>query len=191
MALPRSPNGWTADLFQKGIYNLGRVLTYSILGGIIGLAGHAISLAGLQRPLSIFLGILIILGAFLPMISSAGIQRFKPVKQFFGWLQQQLKTQMTKRGSRTMLIVGMLNGLLPCGFVYVGLASSLTTESVWGGISYMSLFGLGTFPAMMLMAMAPSFISLKLRRRINRFLPFLTAALGIYLIYRGLVMGPH
>lgn len=193
MALPRSGDGLFADLIQKSVYNIGRILTYSLLGAIIGLAGHAISLAGLQRPLSILLGILVILGAFLPLASSAGIQRFDRVRQFFGWLQKKLKQQMSRRDTSTMLVVGLLNGLLPCGFVYVGLASSLTTESVLGGMSYMALFGLGTFPAMMLMALAPGIISLKMRQRINRFLPLLAVLLGSYLIYRGLVMGgaPH
>lgn len=189
MALPRSGNRLSTQLIQKSLYNFGRIMTYSLLGAVIGLAGHAISLAGLQRPLSVVLGVLIIAGAFLPMLSSAGIQRFEPVKHFFSWLQQRLKKQMKSRGNATMLMIGLLNGLLPCGFVYVGLASSLTTESVVGGMSYMALFGLGTFPAMMLMAMAPSLITLKMRRRINRILPFLAVLLGAYLIYRGLMMG--
>ncbi|MDZ7694920.1 MAG: sulfite exporter TauE/SafE family protein [Balneolaceae bacterium] len=189
MALPRSGNGVFTDLIQKSVYNIGRILTYSLLGAVIGLVGHAISLAGLQRPLSILLGILVILGAFLPLASSAGIQRFPRVRQFFEWLQKKLKQQMSRRGVRTMLAIGLLNGLLPCGFVYVGLASSLTTESVLGGMSYMALFGLGTVPAMMLMALAPSIISLKMRRRINRFLPLLVVLLGGYLIYRGVMMG--
>lgn len=191
MALPGSGKGLFPDLIQKGLYNFGRILTYSLLGAIIGLAGHAVSLAGLQRPLSVVLGIFIITGAFLPMISSSGIQRFKPIQAFFSWLQQKLKQQMSRRGNGTMLIIGVLNGLLPCGFVYVGLASSLTMESVLGGMSYMALFGLGTFPAMMLMAMAPNLISLKMRRRINRFLPWLAVLLGCYLIYRGFMMPIH
>ncbi|MFH5884858.1 sulfite exporter TauE/SafE family protein [Halalkalibaculum sp. DA3122] len=189
MALPGSGAGMAAELTRKGIYNLGRILTYSLLGGVVGGAGRAVSLAGLQRPLSVFLGMLIIAGAFLPVISSAGIQRIKPVQRFFDWLRQKLKQQMSRRGNSTMLVTGILNGLLPCGFVYVGLASSLTTESVIGGMSYMALFGLGTFPAMMLMAMAPNLISLRLRRRINHVLPWLAVALGGYLVFRGLAMG--
>lgn len=189
MALPGYGNGIHTNLIPKSIYNLGRVITYSLLGALIGVAGHAISLAGLQRPLSIVLGILIITGAFLPLGASSGIQRFKPVQQIFSWIRKQLKEQMNRNGYSTMLAIGLLNGLLPCGFVYVGLGSSLTTESILGGMSYMALFGLGTFPAMMLMALAPSLISLKLRQKINRFIPLLAILLGVYLIYRGLVMG--
>ncbi|MDR8393427.1 sulfite exporter TauE/SafE family protein [Aliifodinibius sp. S!AR15-10] len=188
MALPGSGNGVVPDLIQKSIYNLGRILTYSLLGAIIGLAGHAVSLAGLQRPLSVLLGMLIIAGAFLPMISSASKQRFEPLQHFFTWLKQKLKQQLNRKGKGMMLIIGVLNGLLPCGFVYVGLASSLTTGSIVGGMSYMALFGLGTFPAMMLMAMAPNLISLNARRRINRYLPFMALLLGCYLVYRGLMM---
>ncbi len=188
MALPGTDNSISLQLFRKSLYNLGRIFTYSLLGGVIGLAGHAISFAGLQRPLSIILGLLIITGSFLPMLSSSGIQQLKVVQQFFSWLRQKIKQQMNRRGNSTMLVIGLLNGLLPCGFVYVGLAGSLTTESALGGMSYMALFGLGTFPAMMLMAMVPNLISLKMRQRINRFLPVLAILLGCYLIYRGFMM---
>lgn len=192
MSLPSSEGGFTNELIHKTLYNGGRVFTYSVMGGIFGLLGHGISLAGLQRPLSVFLGIMVILGASLPALSEAGIQRFAPVRSFFGWLQSKLKQQFNNRGLSTMWTVGVLNGLLPCGFVYVGLASSLTTGSVLSGMSFMALFGAGTLPAMMVMSVAPKLISLEMRRRLNRYLPMLAMLLGAYLIYRGLLMGaPH
>ena len=88
-----------------------------------------------------------------------------------------------------MFTIGLLNGLLPCGFVYMGLAASLTTGSIPGAAIFMAFFGLGTFPAMMLMAMAPGLISLELRQRISRLIPLLAILLGVYLIYRGMMMG--
>ena len=89
----------------------------------------------------------------------------------------------------SLFIIGILNGLLPCGFVYVGLAGSLTTGSVVEGSIFMALFGLGTFPAMMAMSLAPGFISLETRQRINAAIPFLAVTFGLYLIYRGIAFG--
>ena len=88
----------------------------------------------------------------------------------------------------TLFTIGLLNGLLPCGFVYIGLAGSLTTGSTEEGMLYMILFGLGTFPAMLGMSVAPTFIGLSTRQRINQFMPVLAILLGLYLIYRGTIM---
>lgn len=190
MALPGSGHTLAAQLVQKSVYNTGRIITYSLLGGVMGLAGRAVSLAQLQQPLSILLGLLIIAGALVPLFDTSGIRRSRPVRQVFDWLQRRMKRAMNKQGNRAMLAIGILNGLLPCGFVYVGLAGSVTTGSVPAGMAYMAMFGLGTFPAMMAMAMAPGVISLNTRRKINRYLPLLAVLLGLYLVYRGWMMGP-
>ncbi|MDX1636389.1 MAG: sulfite exporter TauE/SafE family protein [Balneolaceae bacterium] len=189
MALPVSGEGIVLELFRKTVYNLGRVITYSLMGAVVGLVGHGISLAGLQRPLSILLGILLIAGASLPMLSASGIQQLKPVRALFRRLRSQLANQMNRRGTIALLLVGLLNGLLPCGFVYVGLAGSATVGTVPGGMAYMALFGLGTLPAMMLMSLAPNILGVQLRRSIARYLPWLAVLLGLYLVYRGLFMG--
>lgn len=82
----------------------------------------------------------------------------------------------------------IFNRTVPCGFVYVGLAGSLTTGSILSGSLYMMLFGLGTLPAMLAMSLAPGFISLNTRRRINLFIPAAAVLFGVFLIFRGLMM---
>ncbi|MDZ7660025.1 sulfite exporter TauE/SafE family protein [Fodinibius sp.] len=171
------------------LYNMGRVITYSLLGLLFGLVGHSANIAGLQQSLSIFLGVLIIVGAFFQIRPSEQWKEKLGLNKFYSKVEQRIRRQFKKQGMGTLLIIGLLNGLLPCGFVYVGLAGAVTTGSILQSGIFMALFGLGTIPAMMTMALAPSFITIKWRQRINNWIPYLAVAFGIYLIIRGIVIG--
>lgn len=189
LALPGSDESLGSQLIKKFLYNSGRILTYTLFGAVFGLAGYSISLAGFQRPLSIILGAVIILAVIIPKKYSSELQRLPGIHFLFRRLQKGIKSLMKRKSNGSFLTIGILNGFLPCGFVYAGLAASLTTGSVLNGMLFMAVFGLGTFPAMMVMSMAPSFISLKMRSKINKFVPYFAVLLGILLIARGLLMG--
>lgn len=191
LALPGRSRKVGSQLFQKLLYNFGRILTYTLFGAIIGFAGHGLVFAGFQRPLSIFLGLSIILVIMIPRKYISGIQRLPGISDFFVWLRLNIQRLFKLNGNISHLTIGVLNGFLPCGFVYAGLATSMTTGSVINGMLFMALFGLGTFPVMMAMSLAPGFISLKMRNRINRFLPYLGILLGLLLIARGLMISEH
>lgn len=190
MALPGKDDSFGSLIAGRLLYNLGRVVTYSFLGALIGIIGQSIALAGLQSTLSIVLGIAIIFSALYQGSNTSGWKKKIGLDCFFDKLKSAISAQFKKRGQLTLFTIGLLNGFLPCGFVYVGLAGSVTTGSVIEGSIFMALFGLGTLPAMFAMSMAPGFISLKLRKRINTAIPYLAVAFGLYLIYRGIAMGP-
>lgn len=184
------PGGRTAFMLAgRLLYNAGRVATYCLLGGIFGTVGHSLALAGLQQALSLTLGVIIIAGILLRSRSYPRLKKALHVDRLFGRLKEAIRSRFEQRGLSSFLIVGILNGLLPCGFVYMGLAGSLTTGSVGGGMLYMTLFGLGTFPAMFALSMAPAMISFRWRARINRAIPYLAFTFGAYLIYRGVTFG--
>lgn len=189
MALPGNRSSTASLIAGRLLYNSGRVITYSLLGMVFGLIGHSVIIAGFQELLSVALGIAIIAGAIGSSGYLSDLEHSFGLDKLFRRLKDLISRQFKKRGMATLLTIGLLNGLLPCGFVYVGLAGSATTGSLTGGALYMALFGLGTFPAMMAMSLAPNFISLESRRRINRYIPLLAILLGIYLVYRGLMMG--
>ncbi len=189
MALPGKDDSKASLITSRLLYNSGRVVTYSLLGMVFGLVGHSVILAGFQELLSVTLGIVIIAGAVASSGFLADLEHSFGLDKLFARLKDLIGRQFKKRGMVALLTIGLLNGLLPCGFVYVGLAGSATTGSLTGGALYMALFGLGTFPAMVAMSLAPNFISLESRRRINRYIPLLAILLGIYLVYRGLMMG--
>lgn len=186
LALPGSGDSLGSQFIQKFLYNSGRIFTYTLFGAVFGLAGYSISLVGLQSPLSIFLGILIILAVIIPKKYSSLLQRLPGIRVLFRLLQNGIQSLMKQKSNGSFFTIGVLNGFLPCGFVYAGLAASLTTGSVLNGMLFMALFGLGTFPVMMIMAMTPGFVSLKTRSRINRFVPYFAILLGLILIARGI-----
>lgn len=189
LALPGSGESTFKLLTGRVLYNFGRVVTYAFLGAIFGFIGHSIALAGFQKGLSIALGIAVIASVLIKSRYFNVLKNKLGTNSFYDHLKKLIGRQFKKRGFITLFSIGILNGLLPCGFVYIGLAGSLTTGSITGGISYMALFGLGTFPAMMAMSLAPGFFSISFRRRINKAVPILAVIFGIYLIYRGLFMG--
>lgn len=189
LALPGSYSSTFNLVTGRLFYNLGRVITYSLLGLFFGLIGHSIALAGFQKILSITLGVTVIASVLIKSSYFAGIKNTLRVNRFYDRLKGMISSQFRKSGILTLFTIGILNGLLPCGFVYVGLAGSLTTGSILSGSLFMALFGLGTFPAMMAMSLAPGLISIEARRRINSVLPWLTVSFGVYLIYRGIAFG--
>lgn len=187
LALPGSPDmGLPRFVGGRVLYNLGRVITYTLLGGIFGLIGGGVTLAGLQQPLSILLGILILAGAFFPTRFGNNFFKALGLEAIFSRLRSPMSRLMSKPGLLPLFGIGLINGMLPCGFVYMGIAGSLTMPNIFQGMLYMTLFGLGTFPAMMILASARRIVSMKMRRRINRWLPWFAAALGILFILRGL-----
>lgn len=171
------------------LYNLGRVITYTLLGLVFGVFGQSITLAGFQQLLSILLGLIIIIGALFQFSTTQSWKKKIGLNRFYNWINQTIRTQFNQKGFSTLFTIGILNGFLPCGFVYVGLAGAITTGSVLQSGVFMTLFGIGTLPAMMTMALAPSFITLKWRQRINNWIPYLAVSFGVYLLYRGIFIG--
>lgn len=189
LALPGKKDTPFSLIWGRLLYNIGRVLTYTFLGITFGFIGRSIALAGFQQIVSILLGALILVGATFQFKSLEGWKQKIGLNVLYNRLEQLMLSQFKKGGTITLFTIGLLNGLLPCGFVYVGLAGSVTTGSIIQGGLFMTLFGLGTIPAMMVMSLAPGFVKLEWRQRINKFIPYLAAAFGIYLIYRGIVVG--
>lgn len=189
MALPGKNDFPLHLVWGRLLYNLGRVVTYTVLGMLFGFIGQSAAVAGLQQSLSIFLGILIIAGALFQFDTGDQWKQKIGLHKFYERVEQHIQQQFQKNGMHTLFTIGLLNGLLPCGFVYVGLAGAVTTGTMLHSGIFMAIFGLGTFPAMMTMALAPSFITLEWRQRINNWIPYLAVAFGLYLIYRGIFIG--
>lgn len=169
-------------------YHIGRVLTYASLGAIFGLLGRQVYIAGFQRWFSIVLGILV-LSLLIQYLNNK--RRLQP--SVFSKLQilvQQWMGQLLKDSRpASFLLLGMANGLLPCGMVYLAVAGALSTNQLIDGIAFMTAFGLGTFPAMLTLSLFGFMASISVRNSIKKLTPFIIAAMGILLILRGLNMG--
>ena len=82
-----------------------------------------------------------------------------------------------------------MNGLLPCGLVYMAIAGAIGTANVYYGIAFMVLFGLGTLPMMLAISLLGNLMSMPLRNRINKVIPYVVVVVGAIFILRGLSLG--
>jgi sulfite exporter TauE/SafE len=177
-------------LKNKIIYNLGRTLTYSALGGVIGLVGFSFSLAGIQQWISILMGVLILLMAFFYKQSERWITRSGVFGSLHG-LKSSLGRYLKKGGTQAFFASGLLNGLLPCGMVYIALIASLALQSPIEGALYMMFFGIGTIPMLIGVMLTGKMLSLPIRSKLTNAMPYVAMFIGILFIVRGLGLGIH
>jgi sulfite exporter TauE/SafE len=178
----KGENKWVM-ISQKLGYNFGRTLSYALLGLLIGLLGKQLWIAGVQQAISI------ITGAIIVFVSLPKIFAFFDFNiNFENPFQQHINQLIGKAISLKTghFIVGILNGFLPCGFVYLALATAVNTNSVLQSGLFMFFFGLGTIPLMLTAMLGVNFAKPQLRLQINKVLPVLTICLGFWFILRGL-----
>ncbi|MBJ6119769.1 sulfite exporter TauE/SafE family protein [Pontibacter sp. BT310] len=189
MALPFvGSSGWR---YYAGrlLYNSGRIVTYALLGALAGAFGESLQMAGLQQTVSIVSGILILLLLVLPAAIKGKSASILGTDKLMSWVRRKLGYYFQQNSLSALFMVGLLNGLLPCGFVYIALAGAISAPGVTGAMLYMALFGLGTFPLMFLVSLSGKLISLKVRGMFNRAVPYIGMTLAILFIVRGLGLG--
>lgn len=182
LSLPLANNDNWSRFTAALLYNSGRMVTYSILGAIFGIIGMSFALFGIQQWLSIILGILILLFMVLPRGNFA---KKNVAIQFFELLRSRLGNLFHRKNFRTVFFIGLLNGLLPCGLIYIAIAAAISTGSVAKSSLFMAFFALGTFPVMWSIAYFGSYISSGMRQGIKKCYPYLMFLMAVLLILRG------
>ena len=183
LALPGGKRG--TFIIGRVLYNFGRIVTYMAMGAMFGLLGHGFALAGLQRWLSLVLGVIILVGLF----STRRFAGALPVTRVVQWLKTTLGTQFQRRELSSLFTVGMLNGLLPCGLVYIACAGAAATGNLMSGVDYMLAFGLGTVPMLLTISLVGTKLQFVLRLRLQRLIPVSLAIVGALLLLRGMSLG--
>lgn len=189
LALPINHNSTFKRIFGIVSYNLGRIFTYTLLGGFFGLVGQSLVIAGYQQVLSICLGVLILVGIFLP---AKIYNKFKLTSLLFayvGIVKQKLGSLFKKRNLSSLFVIGLLNGLLPCGLVYLGIAGAIASGGIFNGSLFMSFFGMGTIPAMFILSIIGNSISVNFRNKIQKAVPVFIIITALMLILRGSNLG--
>jgi sulfite exporter TauE/SafE len=135
-------------LLTKITYNTGRILTYGILGAIAASFGSLFMITPWQGIISFAIGALFLLmgigaisGVRIPLITIA-------LNRFTSRLKNLFNFWLKKKNSFAVLIMGMLNGLLPCGLTYLAMTYCFIMPSMMEGFWFMILFGAGTWPVM-------------------------------------------
>lgn len=188
MALPVNRASFSAILTGRLLYNGGRILTYIFLGFLIGLVGHTIALSGFQKTLSIVSGILLLLFAILSLLFKRINSPDLFLIKYTNKIKQLFRTLFGRKSKFTLFLIGTVNGLLPCGFVYLALVAAAATGSFFNSMFYMLLFGLGTLPMMLSLSFAANFLNIRLQKYIRKGTPYIAAAIAILLIVRGVNM---
>lgn len=189
MMLPVERNNQTKKVIQIITYHLGRLTAYGSIGLLFGLLGKGLFLAGIQQQLSIFIGVAMILVILIPEKVFAQYNFSKPVYGWISKIKQNLGSHFKNKSFKSLFIIGLLNGFLPCGMVYVALFGAIAMQSASFGVLYMLLFGLGTVPLMSLVVYINSFITVPIRNRIQKVIPYVGIVIGILFILRGLGLG--
>jgi len=173
-------------------YNAGRIATYSLLGGLAGSLGGAMGLlgrfAGIQQTASVVAGCLMLLAAVLlsgALPSQALVQIDRTgLSRFFSRTMGKL---MMSSSPLSKLALGLVLGFLPCGLLYAALLKAVSAGSFAGGAVSMMAFGLGTAGALLAIGLFSSALSLRLRRWSGALTTASVAAMGLFLLWRGLM----
>lgn len=168
----------------KSVYFLGKALAYGLLGALIGLLGIKAIWGSAQQYLSIIAGVLIILMAVFPFIIPQNVnypfqktfqKTFRHIKENPKWWH--------------FLQLGILNGFLPCGMVYMALTVAFASGSSLEGFLAMIAFGIGTTPILWAVTLVRDKITSSLRERLKPITIGLAILIGGLLILRGLNLG--
>ena len=182
LALPHAGNRPAGFFVGRIAYNLGRIVTYCLLGLIFGLLGQTLLLSGIQRWLSIALGVFLLIGLF----ASRKLALWRPVTALVERVKSAMGFLLRRRSADALLTLGLLNGLLPCGLVYVACAGATATGDLFNGALYMLAFGAGTVPMMLAISLSGKLVPFSLRLKLLKAVPVAVFLLASLLILRGM-----
>lgn len=186
IAVPISDNP-TRKWIDILTYHLSRIFVYGILGLFIGMLGSQLSIWGMQQAVSIIGGVIILIYAISKIFKTS----FLPNKetQLNKKITQWIVYFMSNQSLYSKAILGALNGLLPCGLVYIALAASLVYGNIFNSMAHMIAFGLGTFPSLILIMLFKHKMNFSLRTKINKLTPYFLGLVACILILRGMNLG--
>ena len=170
------------------LYNGGRILTYTFLGEIFGLIGSTLgiifAIRDFQGSLQLFAGVIML---FMGIELAGWIPSLTPDSFPGANIFKRMITSLFNRVNRRNIFgLGLILGFLPCGLVYAAGAKAAATQSFVGGMLTMLIFGLGTFPAMLITGLSAHLISAKIRHHLYRLAAVMVMILALVTILRGI-----
>jgi uncharacterized protein len=171
------------------LYFAGKTLTYMGMGFLFGMFGHGLVLAGLQQTLSVVMGAIMLVLAFFYISKTTSFHHNHLTNLMQNKLVPLFSRLLSRPGVLTPFYLGLLNGLLPCGLVYIGLSAAVATGNTINAAMYMGLFGLATVPVMLSFMIFSGQFTLALRNQLNKVAPVLIGVMGMILVLRGLNLG--
>lgn len=187
LSLPIQKTSYLKSAFQLLLYQFGRVLVYTSMGVLVGWVGSSFTIFANQQTLSLIIGMILVVFVIL---------------QFSGFysknlnnLQYKIVAPISKLMGKLFglplwgFFAGLLNGLIPCGMVYLALATALNTATIQGGATFMFLFGLGTTPLMLMISLGGIYLKRYIKFDTRRLIPYFMLFIGILFIMRSADLG--
>ncbi len=189
MALPGKTREGRVAFGNLLLYQAGRILVYALLGLLLAAFGRGLLLAGLQQWISLAAGLAVLVAGILGWIGYRR-GRFANSNPLQPWVFKQIGRRLGQEPRpRLYFSLGMLNGLLPCGMVYLALVSTLAFSHWAHTVLFMAGFGGGTLPAMLAFGLGMGRLSAGFRQRLPRLFPMGLVLVGCLLILRGANLG--
>ena len=168
-------------------YNFGRVSTYTLLGALFGYIGSVLAFTPTTKGiLFLFTGLLMILAG----LSLLGNLKFLNSAEWsvsnYSWYKRSFKRLITSKSYSSFFLLGMLNGIIPCGLVYSFAIFAASTATVWGGALVMATFGLATIPALFFLGHITKFLQRgNLRGTMMKLAALLVIVYGLFTLTKG------
>ncbi len=181
-------SGGSRRLLSHAAYSGGRLAAYSILGLAAGAIGAALdlagSLAGVQRVAAVAAGAVMIVWGVFALLQIGGVKVFKHGSNstVAGWLRRGISLVGHRPPVVRAAVVGLLSGVLPCGWLWAFVVTAAGTGSALGGIAVMAVFWAGTVPILLALGLGAQVLSIPLRRHIPAVTAVILVALGLYAI---------
>jgi len=187
LSLPLRGNNFSQKITGGLLYNLGRSTTYGVMGAIFGMIGQSFQMLGFQQWISVIMGSFMIATVLLPFLFK---NHLRINLEFFTVpLRRGMQKLFKERSYKGLFLIGLGNGLLPCGLVYLAIAGAIGTGTVSLGATFMILFGLGTIPMMLLISLIGNIVTASIRNKMNKVIPYIVVLIGVIFILRGLTLG--
>jgi len=175
------------SMFQLFLYQLGRIIIYTLLGFLVGLVGSTLKIFSDQRILSACIGFMLLIFAIIHFnkyyhnrLSFLQSQFFNPLGKLMGRFYNK---------SYWGLGAGILNGLIPCGMVYLALSTALNSPNIQSAATFMFLFGLGTAPLLLMISLGGIYLKKYIRFNTQKLVPWLMVFIGLVFILRSAELG--
>lgn len=185
LVLPFAHYDKVARALAMVLYHAGRISVYMAMAVVLHSFKHLFHPEWQQR-VSIVAGVLLLLFGFFSFVQFG----HRPIKMPWSqWVQQRMKNILSQPSISTMTLLGMLNGLLPCGLVYMALSASMSAQGYWISAAFMGVFGLGTAPMLIAISLLKNKITGMVSLSMRRFVPLIICLFGVLILLRGMNLG--
>jgi sulfite exporter TauE/SafE len=133
--------------------------------------------------------IMLLYVVYVFVIKPKFIHRFLQFNLLYTFIVKKMGQLFKRKNRAVFYLIGILNGLLPCGMIYVALTSALATQNILQGGLIMTFFGIGTMPALIMVAIGGQYFGITIRKKIQNLLPIFIFTVGVLLILRGMNLG--